>query len=88
MTEYISKFRARQIVLKHHLTGSQPILHEIEREPPARVGPVVFGEWIAVADPDDIPCRVRCCNCDWYQYWNSPYCPNCGAQMDGGPSDA
>ena len=25
----------------------------------------------------------RCTWCGFYQYWKTPYCPNCGAKMEG-----
>ena len=25
----------------------------------------------------------RCTWCGFYQYWRTPYCPNCGAKMEG-----
>lgn len=49
--------------------------------PAADVAPVVHGRWIHYPD-----CGVtRCSHCGWSieECWESNYCPNCGARMDG-----
>lgn len=54
--------------------------------PAADVAPVVHGEWITI---DGIS---RCSECGYIPAYDSaiddlfysPYCPNCGAKMDGG----
>jgi hypothetical protein len=49
----------------------------------ADVAPVVHGEWVEYQMP-----HIICCSkCDWgtsveEKFFN--YCPNCGAEMDGG----
>ena len=47
---------------------------------------VVHGRWIMYLDGDSIvPDRFYrysvCCDSGWGRKW--PYCPNCGAKMDG-----
>ena len=64
-------------------------LYEI---PAADVAPVVHGRWEQDADGD-----WYCTNCDEVvaicesgreRTYRKPYCPNCGAKMDGGDRDA
>ena len=60
----------------------------IENAPAADVAPVVHGRWEQDADGD-----WYCTNCDEVvaicesgreRTYRKPYCPNCGAKMDGG----
>ena len=55
--------------------------------PAADVAPVVHGRWII--SPSEIPVidTQQCSVCgqgmsERNQFWNSNYCPNCGAKMD------
>ena len=53
----------------------------------ADVAPVVHGRW----GEYKFPPIICCSNCDWatgIEEKNFQYCPNCGAKMDGGDSDA
>lgn len=51
----------------------------IDKAPTADVAPVVHGEWI---DRDG---KTWCSNCDASnKQYKPPYCPHCGARMDGG----
>ena len=43
--------------------------------------PVVHGRWVCI-DTDAEQFFV-CSKCDKKEYWESEYCPNCGARMDG-----
>lgn len=61
----------------------------IWKAPAADVAPVVHGRWVThyrsgtpVAEG-----YVSTC-CDMWNNRKSDYCPNCGAKMDGGDSDA
>ena len=48
--------------------------------PAADVAPVVHGLWLC-ADTDTE--QLFLCNrCEKKEYWESDYCPNCGAKMD------
>lgn len=44
------------------------------------VSPVVHGEWLC-AETDDEQFFL-CSVCNNKEYWESNYCPNCGAKMD------
>ena len=58
----------------------------LEGIPDADVAPVVHARWEEYLIPN-----ILCCsNCDWGidPLCKSPYCPNCGAKMDGGDNDA
>lgn len=46
----------------------------------ADVMPVVYGKWLCVETDDE---QFFLCNiCSNKEYWESNYCPNCGAKMD------
>lgn len=58
----------------------------IDRIPTVNAVEVVHGRWISYLDGDSImPDRYyrcsECCDRGWRRKW--PYCPNCGAKMDG-----
>ena len=62
----------------------------IKNRPTADVAPVVHGEWIE--DHDYLKCPECGVMVKWdftfFDIGNWNYCPNCGAKMDGGGSDA
>lgn len=49
--------------------------------PAADVAPVVHGRWLCV--DTDTEQFFLCNRCKKKEYWESNYCPNCGARMDG-----
>lgn len=56
--------------------------------PAADVAPVVHGVWACVNKIDPIS-GYRCSKCRRIVGFDlTPYCPNCGAKMDGGDNDA
>lgn len=56
--------------------------------PAADVAPVVHGVWVCVNKIDPIS-GYRCSKCRRRVGFDlTPYCPNCGAKMDGGDNDA
>lgn len=60
------------------------IIDALENIPAADVAPVVHGRWEYA--PSNGVYDARCSNCGYcpgIMFWNSPYCPNCGAKMDG-----
>ena len=48
--------------------------------PPTDVSPVRHGRWVCV-DTDNEQFFI-CNRCKRREYWESNYCPNCGARMD------
>lgn len=57
--------------------------------PAADVQPVRHGRWTEKQVPDEeffcgYHIELRCSCCDEEGLYMSPYCPNCGAKMDGG----
>lgn len=67
------------------------LAEDFYRIPAADVAPVVHGRWERDADGD-----WYCTNCDEVvaicesgreRTYRKPYCPNCGAKMDGGAED-
>lgn len=84
MNEYIDKS-----ALTNKLKSSGAIgdfaLYILGDFPTADVAPVVHGEWITIDDTS------RCSECGYIPAYDStiddlfysPYCPNCGAKMDG-----
>ena len=61
------------------LTGVRQSETYVKAIPAADVAPVVHGEWI---DRDG---KTWCSRCDASnKQYKPPYCPHCGAKMDGG----
>lgn len=58
------------------------ILTEIEYAPAADVAEVKHGKWIERQYEMEIYYQCSACGCN--DYGDSPYCPYCGAKMDGG----
>ena len=57
--------------------------HIVTTQPAADVAPVVHGEWLH--KNGEMYCSV--CGSEALMdevYYKSPYCPDCGAKMDGG----
>lgn len=52
----------------------------INQFPPTDVSPVRHGRWVCV-DTDNEQFFI-CNRCKRREYWESNYCPNCGAKMD------
>lgn len=53
----------------------------LEHIPAADVAPVVHGRWLCV--DTDTEHFFLCNRCKKKEFWESNYCPNCGARMDG-----
>ena len=45
---------------------------------------VKHGEWIFTGKETLFSREVKCNQCETKQLGETPYCPNCGARMDGG----
>lgn len=94
MTEYIERGAFIEAVKDIPMWGSVAAMFA-DGLPAADVAPVVHGRWI------DAPWlyygakQYVCSRCRNDKYWRKrdlhfkePYCPNCGALMDGGDSNA
>ena len=58
---------------------------QLQQEPTVDAAPVVHGRWVPL--PSMAP-EYACSVCErdytWGELEEAPYCPNCGAKMDGG----
>ncbi|MEE0408407.1 MAG: hypothetical protein UDO37_06430 [Oscillospiraceae bacterium] len=85
MAEYIDREKAKRLLHIEYAYAAEQLLDEI---PAADVAPVVHGRWVCVHKIDPIS-GYRCSKCRRIVGFDlTPYCPNCGAKMDGGDSDA
>lgn len=57
----------------------------IDNHPAADVRPERHGEWLDSESPLTSSCKCSLCSC--YFESETPYCPNCGAKMDGGKNN-
>lgn len=63
-------------------TAKRLVRHVLTAAPAADVAPLVHARWIKGASNPYCPkCFVECRD-------ETPFCPNCGAKMDGGDNDA
>lgn len=82
MAEYID----REALIERIRTDIAPfnvamVFRHIHNIPAADVAPVVHGRWIKGApNPYCSECFVECRD-------ETPFCPHCGAKMDGGKSN-
>ena len=78
MKEYITR-REALIVLEEmeDIESGFAAMYEI---PTADVAEVRHGRWLCV--DTDIEQFFLCNRCKKKEYWESKYCPNCGAKMD------
>ena len=93
MAEYIKRTDAVKIaekyglangsVLGRHTGLADCIARDISELPDADVAEVVHGRWIWNEEGEiDWEQFYRCSNCGDKEYWESNFCPNCGAKMD------
>ena len=66
----------------HYTSGFDEAVTRVEDFPAADVAPVRHGRWLYV--DTDTEQFFLCNRCKKKEYWESNYCPNCGAKMDGG----
>lgn len=67
--------------------GLKQALEMFDEIPAADVAPVVHGVWVCVNKIDPIS-GYRCSKCRRRVGFDlTPYCPNCGAKMDGGDAE-
>ena len=71
------------------------LLDKLQKVPAADVAPVVRGRWVIRFDGPYRRRRCYCSHCEKHngvggiaQNQEKPYCPNCGARMDGGDDRA
>ena len=81
MVEYIDRETAIEAA-KHAWGKDLEPSQYIEIIPAADVAPVRHGRWLYV--DTDTEQFFLCNRCKKKEYWESDYCPNCGAKMDGG----
>lgn len=95
MAEYIDKeaclsilrAKANMAVLMDASPYFEKAAQMLEKLPAADVAPVVHGVWVCVNKIDPIS-GYRCSKCRRRVGFDlTPYCPNCGAKMDGGDND-
>ena len=93
MTEYIER-EALEVALNHRLnflmaengeydhytSGFDEAVTRVENFPAADVAEVRHGRWLCV--DTDTEQFFLCNRCKKKEYWESNYCPNCGAKMD------
>ena len=85
MAEYIDREKAKRLLHIEYAYAAEQLLDEI---PASDVTPVVHGVWARVHKIDPIS-GYRCSKCRRIVGFDlTPYCPNCGAKMDGGDNDA
>lgn len=88
MAEYIEREAAIRVVNgQSSLTMTRSsLIDSISKLPAADVAPVVYGEWgTGRFDPETGNYEEQCTHCrNFSKEYDKPYCPNCGAKMDGG----
>ena len=93
MADYIKRTDAVKIAEKYGLANGSVfgqhtgladcIARDISELPAADVAEVVHGQWIWNEEGEiDWEQFYRCSNCGNKEYWESNFCPNCGAKMD------
>lgn len=92
MAEYIEREAAQKVAERYGCTSGATlgrhsgladcIASEIEALPAADVAPVRHGRWILIETDEEQ--LFFCSECENKEYWESDFCPSCGAKMDGG----
>ena len=101
MAEYIKRAAAIDAVMEVYYDtpdvnlSAEKFETAINAIPAADVAPVVHGRWVVRFDGPYKRRRCYCSHCGKHsgvggiaQNQEKPYCPNCGAKMDGGNNDA
>lgn len=99
MAEYIQRSYIRKMAMFEMAytmeteTDAAVVLRMIDDAPAADVAPVVHGRWEYTPQTFNTLGQIRCPFCAWWSLDPSidgiyNYCPNCGAKMDGGDSNA
>lgn len=83
--EYISRKAAAKLL---GYTFGVDVVRKLHEVPAADVAPVRHGRWEQDADGDwyctNCDEAVAICDSGKNRTYRKPYCPNCGARMDGG----
>ena len=80
MTEYIEREALRDALYDADAITMSGV-KILNQFPAADVAPVRHGRWLCV--DTDTEQFFLCNRCKKREYWESNYCPNCGAKMDG-----
>lgn len=95
MAEYIEREAAYEKCGWYNTVNGKSVCairkDELAAIPAADVVPVVHGRWIDNVDKDGKLCNAwrKCSACGGLNFSKKPpYCPSCGAKMDGGKNDA
>lgn len=78
MAEYVSKSTLYALCGQRGITSLH--VSDIDNMLTADVVPVVHGKWQYVETDDEH--FFLCSICNNKEYWESNYCPECGAKMD------
>ena len=83
MDEYIKREAVIEAIMSEPPDAHYPqwYVDKIKSIPAADVAEVRHGQWLCV--DTDTEQFFLCNRCKKKEYWESNYCPNCGAKMDG-----
>ena len=99
----MSAYIEREALKNDIATSTEPfnigaVFRAINRQPSADVAPVVHGQWISLTKCSNAGVYCSICHkkvykedyawCNRKNKLRSSYCPNCGAKMNGGDSNA
>lgn len=92
MTEHIEKQAALDAILSEPPEAHYPSWYaaKIKMLPAADVAPVVHGRWgTGRFNLETGNYEEQCTRCrNFSKEYGKPYCPNCGAKLDGGEANA
>lgn len=92
MAEYIEKQAALDVILRESPDAHYPSWYaeRIKALPAADVVPVVHGRWgTGRFNLETGNYEEQCTRCrNFSKEYGKPYCPNCGAKLDGGADNA
>ena len=82
MAEYIDREKAKSLLHIEYAYAAEQLLDEI---PAADVAPVAYGRWgTGRFNLETGNYEEQCIRCrNFSKEYGKPYCPNCGAKMDG-----